>query len=347
MASSDNGPDAEGAEQSTSGSAGHIDAPYSGIGYPPYGQAHGSMYGNSPQGPYPNPYPQAPGYAPYPPPAPYGGYPAPGYPQPYATQYPPLQPMQPVPPKFGAVGVVPWTFRQTLLGAAITLVPWVAILVLTQFVSPQTAVTHPLPRAVDAIGAVISLVISVVVEGFFLVAPAYYALFRRPPGVTARDGLRALGIRTARLLPSIGTIVLAVVTVLVASVLYGVAIQVFHLPLQTNADVLMQEARVAPLTTIATLAGAVLVAPFCEEIFFRGYLFGGLLRGMRVWQAVLVSALLFAVAHGDIGSFVLLFVIGIVLAVMRWRLGSIWPGMAVHALNNAFAAITILAIILH
>ncbi|HEX6799345.1 MAG TPA: CPBP family intramembrane glutamic endopeptidase, partial [Ktedonobacterales bacterium] len=97
--------------------------------------------------------------------------------------------------------------------------------------------------------------------------------------------------------------------------------------------------------TICTLIGAVFVAPFCEEIFFRGYLFAGLLRGVHVWLAALIATALFTLVHGDLGSAVLLFAIGLILAGMRYRLGSIWPGMVLHALNNGIAAIFILATI--
>jgi len=90
----------------------------------------------------------------------------------------------------------------------------------------------------------------------------------------------------------------------------------------------------------------VIIAPFCEEIFFRGFLFGGLLRGMSAIWATLLSTILFTIVHGDIGSAVPLFAIGLMLAVIRWRTGSIWPGMALHMLNNAIAALLVLATII-
>ncbi|HEX8405334.1 MAG TPA: CPBP family intramembrane glutamic endopeptidase, partial [Duganella sp.] len=41
----------------------------------------------------------------------------------------------------------------------------------------------------------------------------------------------------------------------------------------------------------------VLAAPLCEEFIFRGLIFGGLRRSMPVWQAVVVSAAVFAAVH--------------------------------------------------
>jgi membrane protease YdiL (CAAX protease family) len=249
---------------------------------------------------------------------------------------------------YGRVGVVPWTFAQTLIGTAVTLVPWLILIVGSQLlVPPSTTPTKPLPTSVDAAAAVVTFIFTALVEAAFLLAPAFYVFWRRGQGVSVREGLRAIGFRGV----SWGSAIIAffggLITILVASFLYSATIQQFHLPLQTNAETLQNQARYAPITTMALLAGAVFVAPFCEEIFFRGYLFGGLLRGIPVWAAVVLSALLFAIAHGDIGSFALLLVIGLVLALMRWRLGSIWPGMLLHACNNATAAIAIFLALSH
>jgi membrane protease YdiL (CAAX protease family) len=318
-----------------------------------------SGYPDEPREPvYEENTPHRPEYPPYPPDPRYPqNLPYPPYPQ--ENQYPPAgwppvgapelrdQPEPPYDPRFGKMGKPLWTFRQTLLGTAITLIPWVTFIVATS--STSGGVTTPsqtLPRSADVFSAIVVLVFTIIVEGAFLLAPAYFALRHR--GVkTWRDGLRALGLRSTPFLPALGWVVLGIIVVYIVTILYGLAIDIFHLNLQTNADVLMKQATYAPITVIALLAGAVLVAPFCEEIFFRGFVFTGLVGGMTPWLAGLVSALLFGIAHGDVGSFVPLFVIGLVLAFVRWRTGSIWPGMALHAFNNALAAIAVLSVLMH
>jgi membrane protease YdiL (CAAX protease family) len=50
---------------------------------------------------------------------------------------------------------------------------------------------------------------------------------------------------------------------------------------------------------------------------------------------VLVSALVFAVAHGISIVLPAAFVLGVVNAVMLRRSGSVWPGVIAHAVNNA------------
>lgn len=245
--------------------------------------------------------------------------------------------------RYGAVGLVPWTFRQTIRGVLATLLPWVLFAVMGQLSSNNTAPTHPLPRGKDLAQGVSFFIFTAILEGAFVIAPLLYALSRRAPGVSVRDGLRGLGLRSTPLIPAIGWVIAGVVVVVLGADLYGILLHALHWQLQTNTDTLLQEAKTEPLTVMGALAGSVLVAPLCEEIFFRGYLFGGLLRRMRPVAAVITSALLFAIAHALIGSFTPLLLIGVVLAVVRWRTGSIWPGMAIHICNNALATILILS----
>lgn len=90
---------------------------------------------------------------------------------------------------------------------------------------------------------------------------------------------------------------------------------------------------------------ACIFAPFIEESFFRGFVFRGLLgrrivlsfrgRGwtlsMRFWPAALLSGLLFAAFHGQIGLLVPFTGIGAVFAWIFWRSGALWPNIIAHA----------------
>jgi membrane protease YdiL (CAAX protease family) len=81
------------------------------------------------------------------------------------------------------------------------------------------------------------------------------------------------------------------------------------------------------------------VAPLCEEIFFRGYLFTTFARKLGpVWGALLAGGLFGAIhAPNPILSLVALGVLGVCLCALYWRTGSIIPGMALHALNNSIS----------
>ncbi len=77
----------------------------------------------------------------------------------------------------------------------------------------------------------------------------------------------------------------------------------------------------------------------CEELFFRGFVLGSLSR-RSVWAAILISSVLFGLMHVVTSSvlmaerFLPTTLIGILLAWIALRTGSIWPGMILHAVHN-------------
>lgn len=88
---------------------------------------------------------------------------------------------------------------------------------------------------------------------------------------------------------------------------------------------------------ILAFVSLVIIAPLAEELIFRGYLFGKLKKYAAVWVAVLLSAALFAVAHGQWNVALDTFALGLVLASLRLITGNIWVSMALHALKNGLA----------
>ena len=82
------------------------------------------------------------------------------------------------------------------------------------------------------------------------------------------------------------------------------------------------------------LALAVLLAPAAEEIFFRGFCFGGLRGRFGFAVASGVSAALFAAAHWMPLAAAPLFAIGLGMAVLYERHGALAPAMLAHATYN-------------
>ncbi len=80
------------------------------------------------------------------------------------------------------------------------------------------------------------------------------------------------------------------------------------------------------------LASGVL-APICEELFFRGYLMGVFTRYGR-GRAVVSSALLFSLAHGVDMEFLPRALTGALLGAMTMRTGSLFAAMLVHGCYN-------------
>lgn len=93
-----------------------------------------------------------------------------------------------------------------------------------------------------------------------------------------------------------------------------------------------------------------LLAPIMEEWLFRGVLFRALSEGGRsggsrrsVVIAVVASAALFAVAHGEPLQFAGLFFLGMVLATLVWRTKRLIPSIVTHVSFNGVAIIALIS----
>lgn len=79
---------------------------------------------------------------------------------------------------------------------------------------------------------------------------------------------------------------------------------------------------------------AAFVAPFMEELGFRGFIFNALLRYMPVWLAAVISGCIFGLSHGSPTAFVPLALSGVVLAYVYYLTGSLTASMITHGLFN-------------
>lgn len=86
----------------------------------------------------------------------------------------------------------------------------------------------------------------------------------------------------------------------------------------------------------------VLLAPFVEEIFFRGVGYGLLARFGRPF-AILAVGLTFGAVHGVVIGLLVLVPFGAGLAWLRSRVDSVVPGMLVHGTFNALALLVVLS----
>jgi len=78
------------------------------------------------------------------------------------------------------------------------------------------------------------------------------------------------------------------------------------------------------------------VAPFVEELTFRGLGYSLLVRYGR-WTAIILVGIAFGLAHGLVQAFPFLAALGSGLAYLRSRVDSVYPGMIVHGTFNAIA----------
>jgi membrane protease YdiL (CAAX protease family) len=86
----------------------------------------------------------------------------------------------------------------------------------------------------------------------------------------------------------------------------------------------------------------IVFTPAFEEILFRGFLFEGFRHSrIGVIGAILLTAFLWALSHVQYNAYALamIFLMGIVFGIVRFRTGSLWSTMIMHSLINLIAMI--------
>ncbi len=154
--------------------------------------------------------------------------------------------------------------------------------------------------------------------------------------------------RVVLIIAALGGMALAVLTMIAIAQLASHSIVQFH-PKPDEQLFAPGPAYQYPIV-IFTVA---LVAPFVEEFYFRGVLLSWLGRKITLLPAVLVSALLFGLAHlrfvshpGAEGWVLtgIIVLVGLVNAVLAIRTRSLWPPFFFHAgYNSALVGVTLLA----
>ena len=118
--------------------------------------------------------------------------------------------------------------------------------------------------------------------------------------------------------------------------------------LSSLTNVKMPAEELQLLTTLVThpwgwIAVGVLV-PIAEEMVFRGAILRTLLTlcGHRWrWGAIVLSALLFGLAHGNMAQLLNATLLGCLLGWLYYRSGSIAPGIVFHMVNNSVAVLLV------
>ncbi len=215
-------------------------------------------------------------------------------------------------------GQVAWGLLFLVIGASILLLAVAIILLLT----------GDLNQALSAWA-------SSVLVGLVILFIVWY-LGLRPTGASfALLGLRATRIPVGRaILWTIGALVLSFgATWLYSFIIERIGVD-WLLPPESYGEIVFEGPAV-----ILTFLALALWTPLTEELFFRGFVFAGLVHRRGVPGALIYSALIFSAFHLLAGPGVLvpIFITGILLAWLYHRTGSLWPSIAAHAGQNGAA----------
>ena len=165
----------------------------------------------------------------------------------------------------------------------------------------------------------------------FIVVALLFA-FRRWPTSLRDLGLTRLPWRTA-----VGWTVTAIVGWYAFAVLYALLLTPGGE--QDTLDAIGAN-RATGLLVLATVL-IVLVAPFAEEIFFRGLCYRALRNRFSRWSAAAIVGGVFGAIHytgpDTLPLLVPLAVLGALFCLLYERTGSLYPAIALHIVNNAIA----------
>ena len=147
------------------------------------------------------------------------------------------------------------------------------------------------------------------------------------------------GLRPTRLWPAVGWAALGMFAFYVFAVVYAAV-------LDPDAEQRITESLGADEGTFGLIVAGlmvVVVAPTAEEFFFRGFFYRALRSRYSVLVAALIDGILFGAIHWDFSSAEALLIVpplaalGFMFCLVYERTGSLYPVIALHALNNAVA----------
>ena len=79
-----------------------------------------------------------------------------------------------------------------------------------------------------------------------------------------------------------------------------------------------------------------------EEFFFRGVLQRLFIKLFKnVWAGIIVTAIIFSAIHFQFYGFIPRFILGVLLGLIYWYGGSLWPAIIAHTIYDGFAVVMI------
>ena len=177
-------------------------------------------------------------------------------------------------------------------------------------------------------------VVATFLQGLIFIGTAVlFASFVRKPR------LEHFGLRPTRFWPAVGWATLGIAT-------FYVAVGIYSAIVQPDAQQTVAQDLGADQGTFGMIAAGfmvICVAPVAEEFFFRGFFYRALRSRWSVLAAAGIDGLLFGVIHYDFsGADALLILpplaaLGFIFCLVYEKTDSIYPVIALHALNNAIA----------
>ena len=120
-----------------------------------------------------------------------------------------------------------------------------------------------------------------------------------------------------------------------------VAISFYFFPDLQEQEVITALEEMSQISAIITAFSVSILTPILEELLFRGFILGMLLKCYNEKVAILISAIIFAIVHEPV-AIGMAFGGGLIYGWLRVRTGSIVPSTLTHIFWNSFVSIIVI-----
>jgi uncharacterized protein len=218
----------------------------------------------------------------------------------------------------------PWGWRDLVFGIAVA---GAGVLALNLILLAGGAVTG---GTLVKNGIILTIFVAIQ-DSIIIGAAALFSLVRY------RVGWNRLGLRSFNLALGCGLSIVLLMVSYGVRIFYGIVAT--GLGYRPALQDVLSRLDTQGIGFILTLIAAAVIAPIAEEIFFRGFVYGGLRGRIGTLGAMLVSSLFFTALHFTLDQFIPIFALGLFLALLYEKTGSLYPGMLLHSSNNAISLI--------
>lgn len=186
-------------------------------------------------------------------------------------------------------------------------------------------------RDLDESAPLVTILGTLLVDALLIAAAVLFASFKLKPKAWH------FGLRRTRFWPAVGWSALGMFVFYVLAAAYSALLG--PQPEQTVTEDLGLRQSTTFLILGALLV--VVVAPIAEEVFFRGFFYRALRTSLPIWVAALINGAVFGIIHftgpDSLPLLPVLVALGVIFCLVYERTGSLYPVIALHALNNTIA----------
>ena len=154
-----------------------------------------------------------------------------------------------------------------------------------------------------------------------------------------RDRLRSLGLTLSNSLRCSFQGLAGYVTILPALVLLFFLVSIvcdrigYKPPPHPLVSVFLKEERLSLILYSIILSA--IIGPVVEEVFFRGFAYSAIKKRVGIRWAILISSAIFALVHMNLFSFLPVMWLGIAMAYLFEKTGSLIPSITLHVIHNS------------